>query len=90
MSYWLYVYKIYTNKVVMSSLKAPWQNNPYKNKRTEQHKNTQNTKMQQTFIINYFLCFSDVSENIIYDVLSHFSKKWWVTALVRPMTFIGV
>jgi len=37
------------NNVDMSSLRAPWQNGPYKSKHTEQHKNTQNIKMQETF-----------------------------------------
>ena len=45
------------NNVDMSSLRAPWQNGRYKNKHTEQHKNTQNTKTQQTFKINYFCVF---------------------------------
>jgi len=37
------------NNVDMSSLRAPWQNDPYKNKHTEQHNNTKNTKTHQTF-----------------------------------------
>jgi len=44
------------NNVDMSSLRALLQNGPHKN--TEQNKHTQNTKTQQTFRINYFLCFS--------------------------------
>ena len=47
------------NNVDVSSIRAPWQNGPYKSKHTEQHKNTQNTKTQKTFSINYVLCFSD-------------------------------
>ena len=35
-----------------SSLRAQWQNGPYKITHTEQHKNTQNTKTQHTFRIN--------------------------------------
>jgi len=35
----------------MSSLRAPWQNDTYKSKHTEDHKNTQNTKTQHTFRI---------------------------------------
>jgi len=78
------------NNVDMSSLRAPWQNGLYKNKHSEQHKHTQNPKMQQTFRVNYFLCFSDFSILFcINDVLNDFSKKCWVTALVRSITLIG-
>jgi len=42
---------------------------------------------------NYFLCFSDFSFFFffffIYNFLNDFSKKCWVTALERSMTFIG-
>jgi len=45
------------NDLGMSSLREPWQNGPYTNKRTEQHKNT---KTQQTFrqtaIFMFFGC----------------------------------
>jgi len=74
----------------MSSLSAPWQNGPYKIQHTEQHRNTKNTKMQQTFkkilffvLFGFFFCF-------IYNFLNDFSKKCWVSALVQSMTFIGV
>jgi len=51
--------KTFVNNVDMSSLRAPWQNGPYKNKHTDQHTNTQNTKTQQTFrkIIIFFVIF---------------------------------
>jgi len=39
-------------------------NGPYKYKHTEQHKNTQNTKTQQTVRINYFYLFLMISEMI--------------------------
>jgi len=44
------------NNVGMSILRAPWQNDLYKNKHTEQHKNTQNTKTQQAFRIKKRVC----------------------------------
>jgi len=70
----------------MSSLRAPWQNGPYKNKHTEQHKNTQSTKAQQTFRINCFLSFSVLFYFFIYDFLNVLSQKCWTTALVRSLT----
>ena len=42
----------------MSSLMAPLQNGQYKNQHTEQHKNTYNTKTQQTFRKNFFVCLT--------------------------------
>ena len=47
--------------VDMSSLRAPWQNGPYKNQHTEHHKKTQRTPkrtrhLEKTHIV---LCFSD-------------------------------
>jgi len=54
----------------MSSLRVPWQNGPYKNKHTEQHKNTQNIKTQQTSGKNLFLC---LTFNIVFN--THL-KKW--------------
>ena len=70
------------NNVDMSSLRAPWQNGPYKN-------NTQNdTKTRTTPCSNrhldktIVLCLSDVFP-FIYNFLNKFSKKCWVTVLVR-------
>jgi len=40
----------------MSSLRAPWQNGPYKHQHTEPHKNTQNTTTQQTFRKKHIVC----------------------------------
>jgi len=59
------------NNVDLSSLRAPWQNGPYKNKHTEQHKNTQNTKTQQTFRKNYSVVFFRIFLFLffIYDTL---------------------
>ena len=42
------------NNVDMSSLRAPWQNGPYKNKDKKEHKHTQNTKTQQTLFFCVF------------------------------------
>jgi len=54
---WRYVQKKnVVNNVDMSSLRASWQNGPYKNQQTERLKNRQNSMTQQTFTINYFLC----------------------------------
>ena len=44
------------NNVDILSLRAPCQNGPYKNKHTEQHKNTQNSETQQTFRKHFFVC----------------------------------
>jgi len=45
---------------------------------------------QQTFRKTIFLCFWDFFFLFffIYNFLNEFSKKYWVTALVRSMTFI--
>jgi len=46
---------------------------------------------QQTFRQTIFLCFSDFFffSFFIDNFLNEFSKKCWVTTLVRSMTFIG-
>jgi len=59
----------------MSRLKAPWQNGPYKNKHTEQHKNMQNTKTQQTFRRSCFCFVFRILYFFIYDFLNEFSRK---------------
>ena len=86
---WRYVQrKNVVNNVDMSRWGASWQNGPYKNKHTEQHKNTQNTKTQQklkNFIYlfyGFFLFILAFSDNF----LNYFSKICVVTALVRSMT----
>ena len=38
----------------MSSSSAPLQNGPYTDKHKEEHKNTYNTKTQQTFLFHQF------------------------------------
>ena len=76
------------NNLDMSSLRVPWQKSPYKNKHTEQHKNRQNTKTQQTFRKKHNFCVFRFFI-FIYNFLNDFCKKSWVTALVRPVTFIG-
>jgi len=70
---------------------APWQNCPYKNKHTELHTNTQNTKTQQTFRKKTTFCVFRILQFLfyIYDFLNDFSKKYWGTSLVRSMTFNG-
>ena len=73
------------NNVDMSSLRTPWQNGPYKNQHTERHKNTKNTMTQQTLRKCYWFVFF----GFLYNFLNEFSKKCWVTALIRSMTFIG-
>jgi len=76
----------------MSCLRAPWQNGPYKNKHKGRHKNSYSIMTQQTFRKHIFLCFSDFSFFIFFFIdnfIKEFSKKCWVTALVRSMTFIG-
>jgi len=80
------------NNVDMSCLRAPWQNGPYKNQHKGRHKNSYNIMTQQTFRKHIFLCFSDFSVFyflFIDNFLKEFSKKCWVTALVRSTTFIG-
>ena len=73
----------------MSSLRAPWYNGVYKNKHTEQHKNTKNTKTQQTFRKKLCFVFFGFSTFFFIDnFLNELSKKCWVTALVWSMTFI--
>jgi len=60
-----------------------------KNNNTERHKNTHNIMTQHTFRRNYIFVFSDFFIFFfIYNFLNEFSKKYWVTALVRSMTFI--
>jgi len=52
--------------------------------------NSYNIMTQQTFRKHIFLCFSDFFIFFFIDnFLKEFSKKCWVTALVRSMTFIG-
>jgi len=57
------------NNVDMSSLRALWQNDPYTNQHTEQHKNTYNTKTQQTFrkktetVFGHFYCWMSFDRN---------------------------
>jgi len=80
------------NNAYMSGLRAPWQNGPYKSKRTEQHKYiyththvTPKGKRQSFFCvlrIFLFLLF-------IYDVTNEFSKKCWFTALERSMVMLN-
>jgi len=56
------------------------------------HKNSYNIMTQQTFRKHIFLCFSDFSVFLFFLLIISFfffSKKCWVTALVRSMTFIG-
>ena len=56
------------NNVDMSNLRAPWQNGPYTH--TEQHKNMQNTKLQQTFrknVSKFCVCFT---------LLARTSDRW--------------
>jgi len=73
---WIDVHRMYVvNNVDMSRLKAPWQNDTYKIKHTEQHKNTQNTKTQQIFRTNYFCVFLIVFIFFIYDFLNVFNNK---------------
>jgi len=49
---------VQTNVVNRSSLRAPWQNYPYKNKHIEQHKKTHRKNQDVTDIQNkLFLCF---------------------------------
>ena len=50
------------NNVDMSSLRAPWQNGPYKKQHTKRHKNTYNIMTQQTIRKTISLCFSDFSK----------------------------
>ena len=60
-----------------------------KNNNTERHKNTHYIMTQHTFRRNYIFVFSDFFIFFfIYNFLNEFSKKYWVTALVRSMTFI--
>jgi len=67
------------NNVDKSSLWAPWQNGPYKN--TQNITNMEYTKTQHTLFLRIFLgvLFS------ISNYLKDFSKKCWITALVRSM-----
>jgi len=62
--------------------------------RTKTHRTSQKTeytKTQQTLRNTYFLCFSDFSVLLfsIFNYLKDFSKKCWITALVRSMKNIG-
>jgi len=57
---------------------------------TDTHRSPWRNRDLETTI---FLCFSDFSFYIffvIYNFLNEFSKKCWVTALVRSMTFVGI
>ena len=80
------------NNVDMSSLRAPWQNGPYKNQHTERQKARRtpwrNIHLEKTilcvcFWFFFFLFF------FIDNFLNDFSKSCWVTAFVRSMTYIG-
>jgi len=54
---WRYVQSTnVVNNVDMLSLRAPWQNGPYKNQHTERHTNTHNTMTQQTFRKKLHVC----------------------------------
>jgi len=69
------------NNVDISSLGAPWQNGPNKNKHAEQHKNTQHTMTQQTFRINSFVFFGLFYLIFLYDFSNDFSKMCYRLAL---------
>ena len=80
---------VYT--VDMSSLRAPWQNGPYKIQHTEQHKTRRTPRrsrhLEKNLVLVFFWFFYFL---FIYNVLNYFFKKCWDTALVRSMTFILV
>jgi len=79
------------NNVDMSSLRTPWQNDTYKNKPTENHKNTQKTKTQQTFRLYqtiFVMLFFYFYFYLHVWYLKWLLRKGWVAALVRSMTFI--
>ena len=79
------------NNVDMSSIRAPWKNGPYKNKHTGQHKThrtqRRNIHSENNYLFFIFGCF--YFDFFIDDFLNNLSRKCWVTALVRSMTFIG-
>jgi len=71
--------------VDMSSLGAPWQNDPYKNQHAEQQKTRKTPRHNRHLEDFFFLYFV-----FICSFLNDFSMKFWVTAMVRSVTFIGV
>jgi len=80
------------NNVDMSSLRAPWQNGPYKTytqndtkTRTTSWRNRHLEKKTTYFVFFGFFFFIFF---FIQNFLNEFSKTCWVTALVRSMTYV--
>jgi len=86
---WRNVKTCVINNEDMSVLRAPRQNAPYINTHLEQHEPCRILRRNR-HSEHIFLCF-DMFHFYLYfiSIKMIFSKKCWVTALERPLTYIG-